>query len=148
MILPCNFYWFRIDTNYMTEPWLAQAVMKSLTSVTRVAKQKQSLFLSYVFSHKFLYPWYYERTRKSCFPSLLQNPLVEVGVIVSSSVHILRSDIILKHVSSFPHYQKRWKCEFAVFPADNNFHLTNLIEHRSQIQITSIILQKELSLCN
>ena len=128
----------------MAEPWLAQAVMKSHTSVTRVAKQKQSLFLSYnVFSHKFLYSWYYERTRKSCFPSLLQNPLVVVGVIVSSSVHILRSDINLKHVSSFPHYQKRWKCEFAVFPADNNFHQTSLIENRSLIQVTTIILQKE-----
>ena len=27
MILPCNFYWFRIDTKHMTKSWLDQALI-------------------------------------------------------------------------------------------------------------------------
>ena len=29
MLPQCNFYWFRIDTKHMTEPWLVQALMES-----------------------------------------------------------------------------------------------------------------------
>ena len=26
-VAPCNFYWFRIDTKHMTEPWLGQTLL-------------------------------------------------------------------------------------------------------------------------
>ena len=51
----CNFYWFRIDTKHMTEPWLGQALMDSAYS--SVLEQSYNFKCSMKQKTQQLYSW-------------------------------------------------------------------------------------------
>ena len=77
MLPPCNFYWFRIDTKHITEPWLDQTLMDLAYNHTRVTLWTLVL-LTYTFVIK-SYNWnrskFYFKNQSSMPSPLAPDPI-------------------------------------------------------------------------